>query len=392
MSYGNEVRLIISDQIPKGNLVKGGIRFEGSASSGTLLGDFAGKSQSDLMEIFPFSEMTVEDRPSYTQLGVLLNVNDSFMFMPNCWRYDKSDEDGSEEHWVANYKVNSDWKKSYPGDFTRLGLSKYLANEQNSYLHSISGVIPTVNMNQVTAISKMPYYKRGSEFRRAVYMDGRVWRQYQILCMIYLGSRNSQGVYQGMLYSYSTGKIEKDITDERSRYTGVTEESGSIGRLSHGVVSGEITGTSTTASINAGNRPFQLLGIENPYAFLWMNIYGEFHNSSHLLVYKGTDVLLPSELDPSTSDKYTDVGDVLPTHEGWQMQIDEAEGYGYVRKLGGNSSLYNGDCYWYDSDYKLFLVGGGWSDGLNGGLSAFGGDCAFGYAGTRIGFRLSLEL
>ncbi len=392
MSYGNEVRLIISDQIPKGNLVKGGIRFEGSASSGTLLGDFAGKSQSDLMEIFPFSEMTVEDRPSYTQLGVLLNVNDSFMFMPNCWRYDKSGEDGSEEHWVANYKVNSDWKKSYPGDFTRLGLSKYLANEQNSYLHSIPGVIPTVNMNQVTAMSKMPYYKRGSEFRRAVYMDGRVWRQYQILCMIYLGTRNSQNVYIGMTYPYSKGTIEADVTDERSRYTGVTEESGSIGRLSHGVISGEITGTSTTASINTGKRPFQLLGIENPYAFLWTNIYGVFHNSGHLLISKGTDVLLPSELDPSSNAKYTDVGDVLATSDGWQKQTCEAEGYGYVRTVGGDSSIYNGDYYWCGSNYKLFLVGGAWGYGLRAGLSAFAGDDAFGAAWTSAGFRLSLEL
>ena len=392
MSYGNEIKLVISDQIPKGNYVKGGVRFEGSATTGTLLGDFAGKSQTALMNMFPFSEMAVEDRPSYTQAGVLLNVDDAFMFMPNCWRYDKSFADGTEEHWVANYKVDQSWHKSYPGDFTRLGISKYLANSSNSYLHSVSGVIPTVNMNQVTAMGQMPYYKRGANYRRAVYMDGRVWRQYQVLCMIYMNCRNFQKIYQGMQYSYSVGTISGDITDERSRYTGVTEESGSVGRLGHGVVTGEITGTSTTSSLDASKRPFQILGIENPYGFLWTNMYGMMHNSGHLLIYKGTDPLLPANLNPNGSTAYVDVGDVLLQNEGWQVQVCDVDGYGYVAKSGGNSSIYNGDYYWYAIDYKLSFVGGCWHNGAQGGLLALRGGDGFGDAWPDDGFRLSLEL
>ncbi len=392
MSYLNEIELIISDQIPKGNFVKGGVRFGGSSATGTLLGDFANKSKSELMTMFPFKDMVCEDVPSYTANGVLLNISDSFVFMPNCWRHDTSDDDGTEEHWVANYKVDDTWHKSYPGDFRRLGLSKFFAYEQNSYLHSITGVIPTVNMNQVNATNKMPYYHRGASYRRANYMDARVWRQYQIFCMIYLNCRNLQTIYQGMQYSYSKGIIADDITDTRSRYTGVTEESGSTGRLSHGVATGEITGTSSTPLLDASKRPFQILGIENPYGFLWTNIYGIMHNNQNLLIYKGTDPLASDKLNPSGGDSYTDVGAVLNPSEGWQKQVCDVDGYFYVKSVGGNSSAYDGDYYWYASGYKLFFVGGRWTHGAQAGLLAFHGRNDFGDAWTYIGFRLSLEL
>lgn len=372
----------------------GGIEIKAKASTGTLIGDYAGLSKEELMTKYPFNKLYIEDVDSFNSDGTATNVKDSYLVMPNCWRYDEYSADGTEIHWIANYKVNDSFYKAYDGDFTELLLGVYKASlkEGDSLLHSVSGVVPKTSFNQSEENNAMPYYKTGKGMRRAEYQDYRVRGLYNILAIIYLGTRDSQSVYRGICdYAWNTGTYT-DILDTDSQKTGVTEQSTSTGYMSHGVVSGEITGTSTTASLDVGKRPFKLLGVENPYGAFWENLYGLVHKNEEVYAYKGSDPIPTDKLAPSDSNTiYTDLNIKMPTDAGNQGAQQNANGFNVPLNLDGNGSTYNGDYYWYSNGWNIALVGGYWYDGSHDGLFYLLVNSGFGYYAANVGFRLSFE-
>ena len=374
--------------------VNGGIEFSGTASKGTLVGDFEGLTQEQLMRHWPFSALYIEDVDSYSSDGTALGVKDSFLVMPNMWRKAIHSEDGSSTFMIANYQVDETYTLAYPSsDFKELCLAVYFASlGTDGKLHSVAGASPKVNINQATLIADMPYYKRGEGVRRAEYLDYRVMALYQVLSVIYMGTRNSQSVYRGICnYVWSKGSVE-DITDEPSRLTGVTELGTSVGFMAHKVVSGEITGTSFTASLASGKRPFKLLGVENPYGFLWQNMYGLTYIDGETYAYNGVGTPSASELVPgSDGNCYTDTGILCAQSTGWQKAYADASGYPVPISVGASESTSVGDYTWYSAGKIISFVGGNFSGGSDAGLFYLSRYCAWGLATSHFGARLSFE-
>ncbi len=374
--------------------VNGGIEFSGEASEGTLIGDFEGLTKEQLMRHWPFSALYIEDVDSYKEDGTALNVKDSYLVMPNMWRKAVHSNDGSSTFLIANYQVDETYTLAYPSnDFKELCLGVYFASlGSDGKLHSVSGATPKTSINQATLIADMPYYKRGEGVRRAEYMDYRVMALYQVLSIIYMGTRNSQSVFRGICgYSYSSGSLS-DVTDEPSRLTGVTELATSVGYMPHKVVSGEITGTSFTESLVSGKRPFKLLGVENPYGLLWQNMYGLVFNNGETYAYTGVGTPSASELVPgSTGHCYSDIGVQAVTANGWQKAFTDASGYPVPISVGASGSSSVGDYSWYATEWRISFLGGYFSDGSRDGLFDLYRDYAWGSAPSPFGARLSFE-
>ena len=373
------------------NRSNGGILFQKNDCVGTLLGDFAGCSKEQLMFKYPFNAITESVLPSYDKNGTSLGIDDYYINMPNCWFYEKHSEDGSSELWVANYKVNDNYQRYYGSEISYLSIGAYFGDIVDGHMHSRPGVIPTAGVNQVTLMADRTYYKINSKIVVSTYMRIQVWMLYAKLVDIYLANRNSQQVYRGICdYSWSKGSYS-DITDERSQYTGVTEETDSVGRMSKGICTGEITGTSTTASLTSGKRPFKVLGVENPYGMFWQNLYGIGHNSSAVRIYTGTDILTNDDLKCSST-LWEDTGLNIPTtSSGWQTSQQSYKGIQIPLALNGSDSKNVGDYYWYNSGTNmLFFVGGNFDDGSHVGLRYLNANSGFGYANSGIGFRPSL--
>lgn len=374
--------------------VNGGIEFSGVASEGTLIGDFEGLTKEQLMRHWPFSALYIEDVDSYASDGTALGVKDSYLVMPNMWRKAIHSEDGSSTFLIANYQVDETYTLAYPSsDFKELCLGVYFASlGSDGKMHSVSGVTPATSINQATLIADMPYYKRGEGVRRAEYMDYRVMALYQVLSIIYMGTRNSQSVYRGICdYGYSTGTLA-DVTDEPSRLTGVTELGASAGYMPHKVVSGEITGTSFTETLDVGKRPFKLLGVENPYGLLWQNMYGLVYNDGEAYAYTGVGTPTAGELVPgSTGQCYSDTGVQTVQNDGFQKAFADASGYPVPISVGASESTSVGDYTWYSAGWRISLFGGGFNYGSIAGLFFLFRNNAWGSAYSDFGARLSFE-
>ena len=376
--------------------VNGGIEFSGTASKGTLVGDFEGLTQAQLMRHWPFSALYIEDVDSYSSDGTALGVKDSFLVMPNMWRKAIHSEDGSSTFMIANYQVDETYTLAYPSsDFKELCLAVYFASLGTDIkLHSVAGASPKVGINQATLIADMPYYKRGEGVRRAEYLDYRVMALYQILSVIYLGTRNTQSVYRGICdYKWSKGSVE-DITDEPSKLTGVTELGTSVGFMAHKVVSGEITGTSFTESLASGKRPFKLLGVENPYGFLWQNMYGLVYIDGEAYAYNGVGTPSASELVPgSDGNCYTDTGILCAQSNGRQKAFADASGYPVPISVGASASTSVGDRVYLDVPGGTYItaIGGRCDNGSFDGLFCLSWRDAFNTSFVGVGARLSFE-
>lgn len=373
--------------------VCGGIQFSGTASAGTLVGDFEGLTQAQLMRKWPFSALYIDDVVGYTEDGIKLKVADSYLVMPNLWRKTTHSEDGSSTFMVANYQVDDTYTLAYPSSaFKELCLGVYFASLISGFYHSVRDFEPATNMTQSALFSKMPFYKTKSGLRKAEYMDYRVLALYQVLSVIYLGNRNSQSVYRGVCdYGSRYGTIA-DITDTSSQMTGCTEDSGNRGYMAHAVVSGELLGTSSTYSLSTGMRPFKLLGVENPYGFLWHNVYGLCWKDGKPYVLDTTaDLDDEDAINPNTSSLMIEKKFTAYQGQGYQKAFSDASGYPVPISVGASSSTSVGDATWYGSGTPITIFGGRYSDGSDAGLFCLARNYYWGIATTNIGARLSYE-
>ena len=379
--------------------VCGGIEFSGTASAGTLVGDFEGLTQAQLMKRWPFSALYIDDVDSYSSDGTAYGHKDSYLVMPNMWRKTTHSDDGSSTFMIANYQVDETYSLAYPSDFKELCLAVYMSfyDSTAKVYKSVSGQTPSVWQSVKKALSYMPYYKRGGSLRRAEPLDYRVLALYQVLAIIYMGTRNSQNVYVGIVgYSYSTGYPHQDVTDEPSRLTGVTELETSAGYMPHKVVSGEITGTSFTESLASGKRPFKLLGVENPYGCAWQCLYGLSFYNGKCYAYAGSrDDLSATDLAPSdTNAYYADTGVTAATSNNYEKTFADANGYPVCTAIGAGTGTSVGDRLWYNASADTWVVpffGGVFYRNLECGLFALDVAREWGHGAESFVARLSFE-
>lgn len=372
----------------------GGIRFDGDNQEGTYVGDFAGWTK-ERVSAFLTKWLYIDKMEAYSSDRTDLGHKCSYLIMPAGWyRYFDA---STQTIWLADYRVNARYKRAYPEPFKETCLAVYRATEIDGHLFSIAGYIPKADINQSSIVSELTYHyipdysTGGTKLRRTEYQDYRTRGLYEDLCCFCSKIWNFQNLYYGIVaYNWSS---DVGIVDERSRYTGVTEESESVGALDEGEVnSGEITGTSTASSLAVGTRPFKLLGVENPYGFAWENLYGIVHKSGEVYAYDGTsDSLTASDLTPSdTNIVYKDTGVVL-AHEGWQTTQASANGMLVPTAVGGSSSIYNGDYNWYADGWRVFFSGGARGDTTQAGLFCLDGNAGWGTPASYMGVRLSFQ-
>lgn len=381
--------------------VCGGIEFSGTACAGTLVGDFEGLTQAQLMKRWPFSALYIDDVDAYKADGTALGHKDSYLVMPNMWRKSTHSDDGSSTFMIANYQVDETYSLAYPSDFKELCLAVYMATCPGDFYQSVAGDTPAVWQSVKKALtSGLPYYKRGGSLRRSEPLDYRVLALYQVLAIIYMGTRNSQNVYRGVVsYSYSKGYPQQDITDEPSRLTGVTELETSTGYMPHKVVSGEITGTSFTEALDDGKRPFKLLGVENPYGHAWQCLYGLTFYNGKCYAYAGSrDDLTATDLAPSdTNAYYADTGVALTQTQytnTYDKVFGDANGYALPTAGGAGSGSSVGDTLNYLASADTWVVpffGGVFYRNYECGLFALYVESSWGNDDATYVARLSFE-
>lgn len=398
-------------------IIYGWIEFLGEDTKGTLGGDFAGLSKEQLQGVYPFRRMYVEDVTAYAKDKVTkLSGKDRFLVMPNYYVRVQSKADGYLKIEVSNIKYADGFHKVYDATgVTWLHLAVYKADYDSTgtsvfgYLRSRSGMRPVADdtdskantdmasstWNQANAILHMPYYNVGTDcpvgtggFRRAEYQDYRIRGAYDWLAVIYGGTRQMQSLYYGMAgYSWNDGK--RDIIPKPLQFNGSTDSFGT-GPFSEGKVeSYTAEGAPEPTTVGNTQAPFRFMGLENPWGYLWENVYGIGHNSGNVVAYKGSAELDSAQINPSSS-SFVQIGFNLPTtSEGWQKRIGDANGLPAPVSLGSSEGKSVGDYYWYNSGYQIVFLGGFWAGWGNGGLVYFNAYYGFGLASVNYGFRLS---
>ena len=397
---------VLIDAIPV--RVCGGIKFSRANDAGTLIGDYAGLNSTTIMNKWPFSALYIHSEWAREANGDVISTAENkskFLVMPNAWfKMTANSTYGDFTYMIANYQVDKDYHRFYPGEFSELCISVYFASLSYGYLMSLKDELPVTGMNQKDVLTKTPYFSSGKgdgSVRKAEYLDYRVWACYRVLATIWATNRNIQLVqgYSGVTNYTGNKWTLDDITDEASRYTGVTESSSSIGCLGPGVVSGEIYGTETTAALDWGKRPFKVLGVENPYGFLHQPIYGIYHNYADGDADRGifaisTESEATIDIAQPGSDYYTirKKGYLLPN--GWQTGFDQMYCFMFPSSsAGGSDTTYVGDYCWNDfsGNWNILAAGGGFARGTAAGLFAIDANRKFDYASPDNGVRLTYE-
>ena len=337
-----------------------------------------------LISIYPFNEIHFEQVQLQDSSGNDLDGVDDFIMFPNCYMKASTDSDGSG--WTISFsstKIDSSYARAIEDD-TRpyLGLACYKASLVGSYLRSVVGNYPAVNMSNESADSKLPYYN-GKK------IESQDWRIRMSLVnniiSCFIGDRNTQEIFRGVVdYSWASPYTVEGCVGESGK-TGYTNDT-----LGTGVVTGEITALADGTALTSGKRPFKILGLENIYGLIWENISGIGHTAGVVKAYLGTDHIAKG----SALTGYTEISrDDLPLCQssGWQLTYTTYANAFFPKTVGGDSSHEDGDYYWYDgSELKCFFLGGVWGNGSDAGLFSLNGNSGWGHSYSHLGFRLSL--
>ena len=337
-----------------------------------------------LISIYPFNEIHFEQVQLQDSSGNDLDGVDDFIMFPNCYMKASTDSDGSG--WTISFsstKIDSSYARAIEDD-TRpyLGLACYKASLVGSYLRSVVGNYPAVNMSNESADGKLPYYN-GKK------IESQDWRIRMSLVnniiSCFIGDRNTQEIFRGVVdYSWASPYTVEGCVGESGK-TGYTNDT-----LGTGVVTGEITALADGTALASGKRPFKILGLENIYGLIWEYISGIGHTTGVVKAYLGTDHIAKS----SALTGYTEISrDDLPLCKstGWYLTFTTYANAFFPKTVGGDSSHEDGDYYAYDgSGLKCFFLGGCWNYNSCAGLFSLNGYGGWGYSDSLVGFRLSL--
>ena len=386
--------------------------FEGTSTlltsvSGECAIAFDSSTQSVDMEkminIYPFNQIKREEIQLYkdSALTTQLSGKDMFTTFPNLyWCATIGSDSQTLTFEFANYKVNDKFHRVYEDNsINKCGIACYMATEDtsdssNNRLRSnttTNNGIFKVSMNQETCENELPYLSNGD---KADMLDSRVWFAYSALAQCFIGARNGQKKYLGIVdYALNSGDYVTEQGVRASENLGGTWIAGACDTLAQtSTMTGEITTwteNDVTTEIASGKRPFIVLGVENPYGLLWQNLGGIYHTDQHLYQYQATKHKSNSSFNTSDCEL---IGTDLWATEGFQLKFNQNNGVVYPISLGGNDSSTCGDYYWYESGNRIFVVGGRWDLGSYCGFSYLNGIDYFGAMYPRVGFRLSIKI
>ena len=368
----------------------GGYTKSGQVSDVTYLGDWAGcePRSKELMSKFPFYLLNRVDLDTYKADGTKVGTGDlALIRMPNCYVKIEILDDDSTTVMFANYKVDDTYQRLAPDQFEWLCLGCYKASLVDGILRSVAGNNPAAPISQEQQINYMPYFKTsGGTLRRADSEDWRARAMADLLVVGYLGTFNSQENGKGFkgIVDYDWNDGDRSILDADSQKTGVTD---SLGR---GVETGELTGTSTAASLASGKRPFKVLGMENLWGDVGENVSGLVHKDGRVYAYTGSEPITAEQWRPSdTNTALVDTGIQMATASGFQKRHSTYGGFLFPTEVKGNDSIGVGDHYWKGSGWCIMFLGGGWTDDSRAGLFCLGADCGWGRSPSDHGARLS---
>lgn len=160
---------------------------------------------------------------------------------------------------------------------------------------------------------------------------------------------------------------------------------------------GNIPITVTDGTITGDNcSRVNLMGIEDPYNWLWEMSQGVYFGSSanggqtgtEIFLYDGNRMPTTAELSATPSGNFRQL--TRPTTSGYVQNVILGEFFDiFPSLLGGGSTSYWADYFYADSTGQLCLCGGAATDGSRSGLAFVSSSDAFSHAYASVGSRLA---
>ena len=308
----------------------------------------ASEIKSDFDRCYPWSDMH----------EVVDDSGNVFIRIPKFYSRITKNANGTYKHQLSGYRYEGFTTLFVDGkgneiDYVLVG--KYEASGTSAKAESKSGKTCLVNVT-------LP------QMRTACKANGEGYQQYDFLIdaiikelfLIEMATTNSQSIMYGYLNGNSAA-VQTGRTD------GVKTASGS-----------EISNTD-------GKHACKYRGIENPWGNVWKWCDGITFSDEKVYICLDPTHYVSEDTNPP----YIYMGD-RPLDGNWIKGIDYFDKFpllGYISSVsGGSDSTYYCDYSW--SEGTVLSVGGGWSNGLGGGLWCWVGSLVAGSSSSGFGGRL----
>lgn len=274
---------------------------------------------------------------------------DTMVYIPEFYFKIVDDSTNSKRYFYISDKAKTGFTK-HPGSGKYVG--RY--NTISGY-YSKSGAAPLVSITRATARTNSA--AKGSKWSQ---YDYATWCAVWLLYLVEFADWNSQSkVGRGYVDSNSAA-INSGGTDSMTYHTG-------------------------RASGTDGKTAVQYRHIENPWGNVFEWIDGV--NFSAGTVYVCTT---PANYADDTSTNYTSAGTKAQS-DGWIKSLGMSSNMPWAffpTAVGGSETTYIPDYAYYDSGWRVLVVGGRWNSGSNAGLFYFYASNASSDSSTYIGARL----
>ncbi len=308
----------------------------------------ASEIKSDFDRCYPWSDMH----------EVVDDSGNVFIRIPKFYSRITKNANGTYKHQLSGYRYEGFTTLFVDGkgneiDYVLVG--KYEASGTSAKAESKSGKTCLVNVT-------LP------QMRTACKANGEGYQQYDFLIdaiikelfLIEMATTNSQSIMYGYL-------------------------NGNSAALQTGRTDGVKTASGSDTSNTDGKHACKYRGIENPWGNVWKWCDGITFSDEKVYICLDPTHYVSEDTNPP----YIYMGD-RPLDGNWIKGIDYFDKFpllGYISSVsGGSNSTYYCDYSW--SEGAVLFVGGGWYDGLGGGLWAWYGDVGAGYSGSDVGGRL----
>lgn len=237
-------------------------------------------------------------------------------------------------------------------------------------LASVSGKYPLVGVTRNTC--RIVAANRGPGWRVNDY-----WLEelVKLLFLVEYGSFNTQAKLGdgNAAGSYAAGSSGTQTDSPHS----IAGKSNSLGNASTNTSTGASSGTRDTAFMS-------YRGIENWYGNCWQFVDGINVNNGQTYVSNTR-----STFADDTVTGYDSLGVVNYQGSGWQTDLQQLPFSFLPSAVGGGSSSYLGDYYWYAGGWKVSLAGAGANYGSDGGAFAWAAITGSSSADRSISARLA---
>lgn len=308
----------------------------------------ASEIKSDFDRCYPWSDMH----------EVVDDSGNVFIRIPKFYSRITKNANGTYKHQLSGYRYEGFTTLFVDGkgneiDYVLVG--KYEASGTSAKAESKSGKTCLVNVT-------LP------QMRTACKANGEGYQQYDFLIdaiikelfLIEMATTNSQSIMYGYL-------------------------NGNSAALQTGRTDGVKTASGSDTSNTDGKHACKYRGIENPWGNVWKWCDGITFSDEKVYICLDPTHYVSEDTNPP----YIYMGD-RPLDGNWIKGIDYFDKFpllGYISSVsGGSNSTYYCDYSW--SEGTVLSVGGGWGNGLGGGLWYWSGDYGAGVSYSNVGGRL----